>query len=358
VNKVDVQIGYLHRGFEKQCENSTWVQCLPYVDRLNYVSPLINNVGYAMAVEKLCGIELTERCKYVRTIASEISRLTDHLTCVGAAAAELGALSVFFYLVQAREMLWDLVEELTGARMTTSWTRFGGVAGDLPEGFGERCTKILDKMTRLQDDADALLTRNRIFIDRMQGVGCISQDDAISYGFTGPALRSTGVAYDVRKDHPYLAYDRLRFDVPVGENGDNLDRYLVRMEEIRQSRRIVMQALAQLPDGPVNHHDPRFMLPDKQEVYESMEGLVNHFLLVINGARVPAGEAYAYVEGPNGELGFYVVSDGSGRPVKVRCRPPCFYIMSGVHKMIEGYTLADIVPTFGGINMIGGECDR
>src|SRR3989454_6705557 len=248
---VDVEIGYLHRGFEKMSETVDYNGVIPYTDRLNYVSPLINNVGYCMAVEKLLGIEVPERCHYIRVIVSEISRLTDHLTCVGASAMELGAFTVFLYMIKAREYLWELVEMVTGARLTVSYCRVGGVKGDLPDGFAEQCRKALEETRQVLRESDTLLTRNRIFVDRMSGTGKISSEDAISYGITGPFLRATGVDYDVRKDCPYAVYDRLQFDVPVGTQGDNLDRYMVRMEEMEQSMRIVEQALRDIPPGPV-----------------------------------------------------------------------------------------------------------
>src|SRR5438034_6057503 len=247
---ADVEIGYLHRGFEKMSETVDYNGVIPYTDRLNYVSPLINNVGYSMAVEKLLGISVPERCHYIRVIVSEISRITDHLTCVGASAMELGAFTVFLYMIKAREYLWELVEMVTGARLTVSYCRVGGVKADLPAGFEEQCRTALKETRRVLAESDTLLTRNRIFVDRMSGTGKISAEDAISYGITGPFLRATGVDYDVRKDCPYAVYDRLQFDVPVGTRGDNFDRYLVRMEEMEQSMRIVEQALRDIPGGP------------------------------------------------------------------------------------------------------------
>src|SRR5881409_2771409 len=252
--RADVEIGYLHRAFEKDCEQGGWNNAIPYTDRLNYVSPLINNFGYASAVEKLLDIDVTERCKYIRVIMSEISRICDHLTCVGASAMELGAFTVFLYMVKAREYLWELVEKVTGARMTVSYCRVGGVKADLPSDFGEPCRKAFEETRKVLSEADGLLTRNRIFVDRMNGTGVISVEDAISYGITGPFLRATGADYDVRKDCPYSVYDRLPFDVPVGTRGDNMDRYLVRMEEMQQSMRIVEAALSQMPPGPVQVH--------------------------------------------------------------------------------------------------------
>jgi NADH-quinone oxidoreductase subunit D len=354
----DVEVGYLHRAFEKMAEQGTWNHVVPYTDRLNYVSPLINNVGYALAVEKLCGIQVPERCQYLRVIMSEISRIADHLTCLGMAATELGAMTVGFLLVEAREFLWDVIEAVTGARVTHSYTRVGGVTADLTPDTPERLRAALRKLRELLVDCDKLVTRNRIFVDRMVDVGTMSQEDAISYGLTGPLLRATGVYYDVRKAQPYLVYDRFAFEVPLGTTGDNYDRFLCRFNELEQSARIIEQALDTIPPGPIRIDDPRYVLPEKQRVYGSIEGLMNHFKLIMEGPKVPAGEAYQAVEGANGELGFYVVSDGSGRPYRVRVRPPCFLGMSAVGEMLKGYMVADVIATFGMINMIGGECDR
>lgn len=355
---ADINVGYLHRGFEKMCEAGTWTKVIPYTDRLNYVSPLINNVGYVMAVEKLLGVEITERCKYVRVLISEISRITDHLTAIGASALELGAFTPFLYTMQAREEFYFLIEELTGARVTTNFTRIGGLRRDLTENFRERYFYCEERLLKLLDDIDKLLTKNRIFYDRMDEVGVIPKDLAVELGFTGPVLRSTGVDYDVRKYHPYLVYDRFEFDVPVGHKGDNYDRYLVRMEEIRQSVRIIRQALEQIPEGPIDIDNWGVVLPPKQAVYNSIEGMIAHFEIIMFGIKVPKGEAYSFVEGGNGELGFYVVSDGSGFPYRVHCRPPCFALMQGLKDMIVGGMIADIIPTFDSINMIGGEIDR
>jgi len=409
IEKVeDIEIGYLHRAFEKDCEQLGWNMNFPYTDRLNYVSPLINNCGYAMAVEKLLDLKVPERCEYIRVILSEISRLTDHLTCIAASAMELGAFTPFIYFMKAREYLYELIEEVTGARLTISFVRVGGVKADLPDGYLGRVEKALDKVLKVVDEVDHLLTRNRIFIDRFKDVGRISRESAISYGFTGPLLRACGVAFDVRRSTPYHVYDRLDFDIPVGSTGDNYDRYLVRLEEMRQSARIIRQANAELPGGPVAvtpegkpmsgaemvdaakmgltadllvkmvRPDPTLegaekahlkgvrtdnksiALPAKEDTYGNIEGLMNHFMLIMekNGIKPPAGEAYAAVEGANGELGFYVVSNGSDRPMRVRCRPPSFTLMSGLAEMLEGGMVADVIATFGTVNMIAGELDR
>ena len=354
----DVEVGYLHRGFDKMCEQATWNQVIPYTDRLNYVSPLINNFGYALAVEKLLDVEAPPRCQFIRVAMSELSRIMDHLTCCGMAASELGAITAGFYMIEARELLTRIVEAVTGARLTISYARIGGVKHDLPPDFSEWVVDAFRKTRRLLADCERLLARNRIFIDRMSEIGVVSREMAVAYGLTGPILRSTGVSYDVRKAYPYLVYDQLDFEVPLGTKGDNYDRFICRIQEIEQSMKIVEQALEKMPLGPIALEDPRIVLPEKEKVYNSIEGLMNHFKFIMEGIQVPAGEVYLAVEGGNGELGFYIVSQGGGRPYRVRVRPPCFIAMSAFHEMIRGHMVADIIPTFGMINMIGGECDR
>ena len=406
--RADVEIGYLHRAFEKDCEVGGWNNAIPYTDRLNYVSPLINNFGYCAAVEKLLGIEVTERCKYIRTIMAEISRVCDHLTCVGATAMELGAFTAFLYMIKAREYLWELVEDVTGARLTISYGRVGGVKADLPDGLAGKARHAFKETREVLDEVHRLLTGNRIFVDRMVGVGALTREETIAYAITGPMLRAVGVPYDVRRAQPYDVYDRLEWVIPTQRDGDNYARYLVRMAEMEQSMRIVEQALAMIPGGPINVDsagraidpaayvdrgkqgktegllllpitlspnlegqqraelsrvnvgDKRVVLPPKANTYGSIEGLMNHFMLIMegHGIRPPQGEAYVPVEGANGELGFYVVSDGSDRPYRVRCRPPCLPPMAALHRMIEGEMVADLIPTFGSVNMIGGELDR
>ena len=358
IERCDVDVGYLHRGFEKQTEHCDYNQVVPYTDRLNYVSPIINNVGYCIAIEKLFGIEVPERCQYIRVIMSELSRMCDHLTCVGAASMELGAFTVMLYLMQAREELYELIEMVTGARLTISYVRVGGLRDDLPAGFREEVLPRLEKIRRHLDDADVLLSKNRIFADRMCDVGVISRDEAIAYGLTGPMLRASGVNYDVRKAFPYSSYEKFEFEVPLGTKGDNFDRFNVRLKEIYQSMSIVEQALRKIPEGPINIDDPRVIMPAKDEVYSSIEGMISQFELVFKGVQPPPGDVYFPCEGGNGELGFYVVSDGSGTPYRVRIRPPCFIAMGIVGPLLEGHTIADVVPTFGMVNMIGGECDR
>ena len=360
VVRGDVQPGYLHRCFEKEAEYATYTQIFPYTDRLNYVSPMINNCGYAMSVEKLLGIygKLPRRAEYIRVIVSEVSRLTDHLTCIGASAMELGAFTPFLYFLKAREWLYGLLEKVSGARLTHSYVRVGGVSKDLPDGWGEELNYTLDKIGEVMVEVATMLDNNKIFRDRMAGIGAISKADAIATGCAGPILRSAGVDYDVRKDYPYSVYPEFEFDVPVGTTGDCYDRYLVRIEEMKQSVRILRQAIEKLPAGPVMIDDPRVALPPKSDTYNTIESMIRHFKHVVDGIKVPAGEAYTFVEGGNGELGFFVVSDGTGRPYKCYVRSPAFVHLSTAEQLIKGNLIADIVPIFGMINMIGGECDK
>ncbi|MBL7662727.1 NADH-quinone oxidoreductase subunit D [bacterium] len=358
IERCDVDVGYLHRGFEKQCENVTYLQVIPYTDRLNYVSPIINNVGYCLAVEKLFAVDVPERTKHIRVIMSEVSRLCDHLTCLGASAMELGAFTVFLYMVQARELLWQLIESVTGARLTISYVRPGGLAHDLPTDFTPRMREALTKIRKLLDDCDKLLEKNRIFIDRMCNVGVISPEEAVSYGLTGPILRASTVNYDVRKVFPYSGYEWFDFEVPLGTKGDNYDRYVVRFQEMYQSMRIIEQSLKNMPDGPINIDNPHVIMPPKDQVYGSIEGMISQFEIVFKGIEPPKGEVYFPVEGGNGELGFYLVSDGTGVPYRCRVRPPAFISMGVMGPLVEGHMVADVVPIFGMINMIGGECDR
>ena len=358
IERCDVDLGYLHRGFEKQCEHVDYNQVIPYTDRLNYVSPIINNVGWVIAIEKLFDIEVPIRAQYIRVLMSELSRICDHLTCVGAAAMELGAFTVMLYLMQAREELYTLIEKVTGARLTISYTRVGGLKDDLPANFKEDVFAALEKVKVFLADGDRLVSRNRIFQDRMSGVGIISKEEALSYGLTGPIGRASGVNYDVRKVFPYSSYDHFDFEVPLGTTGDNLDRFLVRYNEIFESMKIIEQVLRRLPEGPIRVDNPHIILPSKDEVYTSIEGMINQFEVVFGGIKPPKGDIYFPVEGGNGELGFYTVSDGSGHPYRVRVRPPCFVAMGIFGPLVEGHTIADVVPLFGMINMIGGECDR
>ena len=359
LTNLDVQPGYLHRGFEKSCERGTWAQVFPYTDRLNYVSPMLNNVGWALAVEKLLEIEVPERCQYYRVILGELARISDHFTCNGASAMELGAFTPFLWLLKVRDWVYDILERETGARMTHSFGRIGGMAAPPTATFKDDVRRLIPEVHKVVKETEIMLLRNRIFLDRMQGVGVLTKEQALSYGVTGPMARSTGIPYDVRKDHPYLVYDRFDFDVPVGEDGDNWDRFMVRLEEIRQSVRIIEQAIEQMPDdGPINVDDPRIVYPAKDDVYTTIEATIAHFKLVMEGLRTPKGEVYSFTEGGNGELGFHIVSDGSGTPYRVRVRPPCWYNLAAAREMLLGGMIADIIPTFGSVNMIGGECDH
>ena len=358
--RSDVHCGYLHRGFEKECESHTWHNLIPYVDRLNYCSALINDFAYCAAVEELMGVEITPRTKYLRTLLSEYSRIADHMTCIAAGLMELGAMTAFLYLVSIRDWIYEHIAQLTGARVTYSFGRIGGLARDLPDGWVDRLEWILGQYDDFVGRVHGLVDRNRIFIDRMRNVGVINTADAINYGITGPMLRSTGAPRDLRKDTPYLAYAELDFEVPVGIKGDNYDRYFVRMREMDESVHMIRQLvdlLAKTP-GPINVDDRRCSFPEKEHVYTEIESLINHFKLVMDGPKVPAGEVYLAHEGANGELGFYIVSTGEGVPYKVHVRSPSFVAMGMASRMLDGYQLADLIPTFGSINMIGGECDR
>lgn len=358
IRDMKLEIGYLHRCFEKMAETHSWNQVIPFTDRLNYVSAMMNNVGYVMAVEKLLGIEVTKRCQRIRVIMAELSRIIDHLVCIGANAVDLGALTCFWYFFRERENIYDLFEAACGARLTTSYTRVGGLMADLPEGWVEWCRKIIDNLPRTLDDVEGLLTTNRIWMDRTRGVGVISEARALEYGFTGPCLRATGNSYDVRKAHPYYDYDKFDFKVVTDTAGDTYARYLVRMAEMRESLKILKQALEDLPEGPVNVNDWAITLPPKDQVYGSIEGLMAHFKLIMHGIKPPKGEVYSYTEAANGELGFFVVSDEQGRPYRVRCRPPCFAIYQAFPEMCLGQTVSDAVATLGSINIVAGELDR
>lgn len=353
------EIGYLHRGFEKSAEKGTYTQVIPYTDRLNYCSAMINNVGYALAVEHLMGIAVTERCRYLRVIISELSRIMDHLVCIGANAVDIGALTNFWYFFRLREDIYDILEPLCGSRLTTAYTRIGGLMRDAGEDFVPRVKNLLsEKLPAVLKDVDALLTRNRIFYDRTKNIGRISAEDAKAYSITGPCLRASGVAYDVRRAWPYLGYGEFDFNIAVDSGCDVYSRYLVRMQEMVESARIVEQAVERMPAGPVNSGGEYADMPSKSKVYTEMEALIRQFKLVIDGVKPQAGESYFAVEGANGELGFYVVSDGGTSPYRVRVRPPCFPILSAFPLMVEGGLIADAVSTLGSLNIIAGELDR
>jgi NADH-quinone oxidoreductase subunit C/D len=352
------EIGYLHRGFEKSCENHTYNQIIPYTDRLNYCSAILNNIAYAHAVEGILGVDLPERAKFIRVIIGELSRMIDHLVCLAAILVDMGALTNYWYLYNPREKVYDLLSKLTGARLTNSYMRIGGMSHDLYEGFGEELRACLNEIEAGMGEALKLIEHNRIFHDRTQNVGIISKEEAINRGLSGPNLRACGVAYDLRVTSPYYHYETFDFDIALGSVGDVYDRIMVRFEEIRQSKRIIEQAMLRLPKGPVCVENHAVSLPKKQDVYTNIEGLMNQFKLVFEGVKVPAKEYYRAIEGGNGELGFFIVSDGSGTPYKVKVRPPCFYAMAAYPSIIEGGMIADAILSLGSLNIIAGELDR
>jgi NADH dehydrogenase I D subunit len=358
VEKAGVDIGYLHRGFEKIVETKQYTQVIPYTDRLNYCSGLTNNVAFCKAVERMMGLEVSERVKMIRVIIMEIQRIMDHMICSGTNIVDIGALTNFWYFYNARDRLGDLLEALTGARLTYSYIRIGGLAWDLPAGWRENVKAAIKQVPGAIADVRGLVAKNRIFQDRTRGVGRISTEDAINFGWTGPCLRATGADLDLRKVRPYYGYEQFDFDVPIGANGDVYDRILVRIAEMEESLRIIEQAIDRVPDGPINVDDKRVTLPPKQKVHTSMEALINHFKLVIEGIQPPPGRIYDATETPNGELGFYIVSDGSGHPYRIKVRPPCFYAMNTLKFLVEGGMVADIVAILGGLNVIAGELDR
>jgi len=351
-------IGYLHSSFEKLGEYRDWNQIVPLTDRMDYLAPLIYNCAYAMAVEKLMGITVTERCKVVRVICMELDRIFSHLLWLGTTAIDLGAFTVFLYTFQQREKIYDLHERFTGARITTSSTRIGGMMADLPAGWITQLEEFLDNFIPVVDEVETLLTNNAIWVGRTQGVGSISAEDAVNWGLSGPNLRASGVSYDVRKDRPYYDYETYDFDVPVGEHGDIYDRYLCRMEEMRQSVRILRQAIDRLPGGPINVDDPRVILPPKTAAMNDMESMIHHFKVVMEGVRAPVGESWFSVESSKGELGMYVVSDGGAKPVRWRVRGPSFINIAAIPHMIEGALLSDVIAVNASLDIVLGEIDR
>jgi NADH-quinone oxidoreductase subunit D len=360
ITKAMPDIGFLHRGDEKIAENMTYTQFIPYTDRLDYLAPLANNVAYVLAVEKLMGIDkqLPPRCQFIRVICAELARVSSHLLGLGSFAMDVGAMTVFLLTFTEREKIYNLCEALTGARFTTSYTRIGGLSRDLPPGWVEQCRKFCDEVVANIDETETLLTRNRIFVDRTQGIGVISREEAIDYGMSGPNLRASGVEHDLRKTQPYLVYDQFEFDVPIGTKGDCYDRYLVRIEELRQSVRILRQALDKLPGGPVNVPDGKVVLPPKDRVLTRMEELIHHFINVTQGVNAPLGEVYFGHENPKGELGFYIDSKGGGTPYRLKIRSPSFVNLSILPKLLPGHMLSDIVSVLGSFDFVMGECDR
>jgi NADH-quinone oxidoreductase subunit D len=353
-------IGYLHSSFEKLGEYRTWNQVVPLTDRMDYLGPLIYNCAYVMAVEKMMGIEVTERCKLIRVVMMEMDRIFSHLLWLGTFAMDIGAFTPFLYTFEEREIIYRLHDEYTGARITTSATRVGGMMADMPEGWDERVRDFANGLPKTLDECELLLNENGLVLGRTVGVGTISGEEALNYGFTGANLRGSGVPYDVRKDQPYYDYETYDFEIPVGEHGDCYDRYLVRMEEMRQSLRIMHQALDRLQeaDGPINVEDPRISLPSKTDCMSDMESMIHHFKLITEGIHAPPGESYFPVEGSKGELGMYVVSDGGTKPVRWRVRPPSFVNLSVLPKLLEGHLMADLITINASIDIVLGEIDR
>ena len=351
-------IGYLHCGFEKLGEYRQYNQIIPWTDREDYLNSMGNNIAYALGAERLFGIEITPRCTVLRVIAMELSRIISHLVWLGATAVDIGALTPFFWTFQERETVYNLWESWVGARLTTSASRIGGMAADLPPGWIDGLTGFLRSLPKTLDETDRMLTRNGIWVGRTVGLGVMSASEATNYGLSGPMLRASGVAYDVRKDFPYLDYETYDFDIAVGTKGDVYDRYLVRMEEMRQSVRIIEQALVRLPDGPINVDDPRVILPAKSKATSEMESMIHHFKLVMEGPRPPIGECYVPTESPKGEKGYYMVSDGTSKPVRWRIRPPAFVNLSAISKMAEGHLLSDVIVINASIDIVMGEIDR
>jgi NADH-quinone oxidoreductase subunit C/D len=352
------EIGYLHRGFEKDSEVHTYQQCIPYTDRLNYVSAIMNNVGFCKTVERMLHIQVPDRALYIRVVTCELNRIIDHLVCAGANLVDIGALTNFWYSFNVREKVYNILEKLCGARLTSSYTRIGGLARDTYPSFDDEVKAVLKEVQKGVGDIQKLITKNRIFLERTQGVCVMSKEKAIAYGWTGPTLRASGVEYDLRKAEPYYHYEDFKFEIPVGSKGDVFDRIFIRFYEIEESIKIIEQALKKMPSGPVMTDDKRVATPPKERTYGNIEGLMNHFKIIMNGICPEPGEIYDSTEAANGELGFYIVSDGSKNPYRVKCRPPCFMNFAAYHEMIEGSMIADAVANLGSINIIAGELDR
>jgi NADH-quinone oxidoreductase subunit D len=358
VLSVEPDIGYLHRGTEKLAENLLYHQFVPYTDRLDYLCAMSNNLAYVMAVEKLLDIEVTDRSQYIRVVAAELSRIAGHLLCVGAWGLDLGAMTILLYAMREREMVLDIFEMLCGARMTLSYMRVGGVRYDFTDACKVACFELVRIMPKRFDEYEKILTGNRIWLKRNKGVGVITPDQAIDLGLSGPALRASGIKWDIRKNEPYLVYDRFDFKIPVGANGDCFDRYKVRIEEMRQSLRIIEQAVSQMPAGPFNVDDPRLAPPPHDATYDNMENLIHHFKYVSHGFQVPKGEVYVSIESPKGELGVYIVSDGSEKPYRLKLRTPTFMNLQSINQMAKGGYLADVVAALSSLDPVFGECDK
>jgi NADH-quinone oxidoreductase subunit D len=358
ITKATPDIGYLHRGDEKIAENMQYNQFVPYTDRLDYLAPIANNVAYALAVEKLMGWEIPARGQAIRVICCELARISSHMLGIGCMAMDIGAVTVFMYTFTEREKVYNLVEQLSGARFTTSYTRVGGQTHDLPDTFLAQLKEFIRTVRPVIEEVSNLLTRNRIFVDRCKDVGVISKEDAIAYALSGPNLRGSGVEHDLRRKHPYLGYEKYDFEIPVGSVGDSYDRYLVRMEEMRQSLRILEQVIEKLPSGPINYVDPKQTMPPKVEVLTKMEELIHHFIRVTEGVDAPPGEIYFGAENPKGELGFYIYSKGGGVPYRLKIRAPSFVNLSILPKILPGHMVSDVVTILGSVDFVMGECDR
>ncbi len=359
VVKCTPYIGYLHRGTEKLAEHKNYLQIIPLTDRLDYVSAMTNNIGYCVAVEKLFGLEVPERALYIRTIVGELSRITSHLLWLGTHALDIGAMTVFLYCFREREKIADLFERICGARLTVSYLRIGGVKNDADDKWLKDVKLFTDEFLMRVEEYETLIDKNRIWLRRTQGVGVVSAEDAINMGLSGPVLRGSGVPYDIRKFMPYSVYDKIKWEVPVGKNGDIYDRYRVRMEEFRQSNSIIQQCIEKLPEGPIMADAPKFTLPPKDKVLSDMEHLIRQFVLITKGPRTaPEGVIYSATEAPKGELGFYIVSDGNGKPYRMRIRAPSFVHASALPKLCEGSMVADVIANIGSVDIVLGECDR
>jgi len=355
---MDPQLGYLHRGIEKWMESRTYHQIIPMTDRLEYISCMNNNLGYVVAVEKLAGITVPDRAQFIRTLMAEITRLSAHLVWLGTHALDMGAMTVCLYAQRERELILDLTEMVTGARQTVSYCRIGGVRNDIPRDFIDKCREFTELFPKRLEEYDTLIRENRIWLKRTVGIGVFSAEDAVNYGLTGGTLRGSGVNYDIRKTEPYAAYDKVDFDVPLGKNGDVYDRYIVRINEMRQSNRIIKQCLDMMPPGPITTGDPRYAIPEKMDVMKNMSTLAHQFVLMSKWVPMPKGEVYVATENPKGELGFYIVSDGSGRPYRIKIRSPSYVHVSALSKMSVGHMMADVIACIGTIDIVLGEVDR
>lgn len=358
IEQCYAEFGYTHRAKEKLGENRTYHQFIVYTDRLNYCSAILNNVVYSMSVERLMGIDVPERCVWIRMMCCEIARVMDHLICIGINAVDLGAFTYFLYGFHQREEAYTLIEKLCGARLTTSYTRVGGLMHDAPEGWETECKEWVKKTRKVIEEMDRLLTGNRIWHKRTKGVGVFTKEDCLKYSFTGPSARAAGLDIDLRRDQPCMFYRDMEFDVPIAQNGDVFDRYAVRMEEIRQSLNIIQQCADRIKPGPIWSEDKRTRIPDKQVVFNTMEGMIHHFKFFMTGFDVPEGEAYTAFEGGNGEIGFYIVSKGAPRAHRMRIRAPSFWHYQGLEPMVKGELIGDLVASLGSINIIAGEIDR